>query len=94
MVQRAYNNAKIILTKHNKELHALAIALLEHETLTNAQILNLLTQLKNQQQQQQLVMVAAAQTATTPTAPSLPSAAAATAAAAKAKGVAQPVVES
>ncbi|KAM0933547.1 putative peptidase M41, AAA+ ATPase domain, ATPase, AAA-type, core, peptidase, FtsH [Dioscorea sansibarensis] len=95
LVQRAYDNAKTILTTHNKELHALASALLEHETLTGAQIMNLLTQLKNQQQQQQQqVMVANAQTTTMPTAPSLPSAAAAAAAAAKAKGAAQPLVGS
>ncbi|KAJ0964566.1 hypothetical protein J5N97_025704 [Dioscorea zingiberensis] len=99
LVQRAYNNAKTILTTHGKELHALASALLEHETLSGNQITHLLAQLKNQQQHQ--VMVATPQT-TTPTVPSPPSAAtsavaaaaAAASAAAKAKGVAQPVVGS
>ncbi|PWZ30616.1 ATP-dependent zinc metalloprotease FTSH 5, mitochondrial [Zea mays] len=43
-LENAYNNAKTILTKHNKELHVLANALLEHETLTGAQIKNILAQ--------------------------------------------------
>jgi ATP-dependent metalloprotease len=34
ILQSAYNRAKIILTEHQKEHHALANALLEHETLT------------------------------------------------------------
>ncbi|XP_020593161.1 LOW QUALITY PROTEIN: ATP-dependent zinc metalloprotease FTSH 5, mitochondrial-like [Phalaenopsis equestris] len=93
-LESAYNNAKTILSNHNRELHALANALLEHETLTGAQIKNLLAQVSSQHQKPQGVMVQS-----TPVAPSQPSAAASAApaaasAAAKAKGVAQPAVGS
>ncbi|KAL6985535.1 ATP-dependent zinc metalloprotease FTSH 4, mitochondrial [Sarracenia purpurea var. burkii] len=102
-LERAYNNAKTILTTHSKELHALANALLEHETLTGSQIKALLAQLNSQllQNQQQQQMVAPQSTSqSNPVPPSTPnattaSAAAATAAAAaaataaaKAKGIA------
>ncbi|KAJ0084335.1 hypothetical protein Patl1_29536 [Pistacia atlantica] len=43
-LERAYNNAKTILTTHSKELHALTNALLEHETLTGNQIKSVLAQ--------------------------------------------------
>ncbi|XP_074584152.1 ATP-dependent zinc metalloprotease FTSH 5, mitochondrial-like isoform X2 [Curcuma longa] len=101
-LERAYNNAKTILTTHNKELHALADALLEHETLSGAQIKNLLAQV-NSHTQQQHQAVAPAQV-NSPAAPTTPPSAAASAAAAaaaaaaqaaaKAKGVAQPAVGS
>ncbi|KAL0302720.1 UNVERIFIED_CONTAM: ATP-dependent zinc metalloprotease FTSH 4, mitochondrial [Sesamum calycinum] len=43
-LERAYNNAKTMLTTHCKELHALANALLEHETLMGSQIKAVLAQ--------------------------------------------------
>jgi ATP-dependent metalloprotease len=93
-LENAYNNAKTILTKHNKELHALANALLEHETLTGAQINNILAQLNNKQQQEHSIE-APQKTTATPASPASSAATAAAAAvaaaqqaAAKAKGVA------
>ncbi|XP_039031471.1 ATP-dependent zinc metalloprotease FTSH 4, mitochondrial-like [Hibiscus syriacus] len=53
LMERAYNNAKTILTTYSKEHHALANALLEHETLTGAQIKALLAQVNSQQRQQE-----------------------------------------
>lgn len=42
IIDSAYNKAKQILTTHIKDLHILAKALIEHETLSGAQITNLL----------------------------------------------------
>ena len=42
LLERAYNNAKTILTTHQKELDVLAKALLKHQTLTGNQIKDLL----------------------------------------------------
>ncbi|KAF5797849.1 putative peptidase M41, AAA+ ATPase domain, ATPase, AAA-type, core, peptidase, FtsH [Helianthus annuus] len=77
LLEKAYNNAKNILTTYSKEHHALANALLQHETLSGKQIKELLAQLNTpvQQQEQQLV-------APKPVPPSTPNPAAAAAAAA------------
>uniref|UniRef100_A0A0E0JKC0 AAA+ ATPase domain-containing protein n=1 Tax=Oryza punctata TaxID=4537 RepID=A0A0E0JKC0_ORYPU len=97
LLENAYNNAKTILTKHSKEHHVLAQALLEHETLTGAQIKKILAQANNKQQQQQQQQEHAVEAPRkTPAAPSSPAtsaaaaaaAAAAKQAAAKAQGVA------
>ncbi|MBA0604121.1 hypothetical protein Godav_016806 [Gossypium davidsonii] len=53
LLERAYNNAKTILTTHCKEHYALANALLEHETLTGSQIKAMLAKFNSQQQQEQ-----------------------------------------
>ncbi|KAM7256410.1 hypothetical protein ACFE04_012151 [Oxalis oulophora] len=52
-LERAYNNAKTILTTRSKELHALAHGLLEHETLSGAQIKTLLSRVNSREHQQQ-----------------------------------------
>ncbi|CAF2049350.1 unnamed protein product [Brassica napus] len=49
LLEKAYNNAKTILTVYNKELHALANALLRNETLSGKQIKELLADLNSPQ---------------------------------------------
>ncbi|KAF7069177.1 hypothetical protein CFC21_074840 [Triticum aestivum] len=44
LLSKAYENAKTILAAHKRELHALVVALLEHETLTGDQITALLNE--------------------------------------------------
>lgn len=97
LLETAYNNARRILTTHSKELHALANALLEQETLTGIQIKAMLAQLNSQkpQQQQQQQMASSQSNPVPPSAPNAAASAAAAAAkaaaataAAKAKGVA------
>jgi ATP-dependent metalloprotease len=100
-LERAYNNAKKILTTNSKELHALANALLEQETLSGSQIKALLAQVNSQQQrqqpQQQQIVASHSSSQSNPVPPSTPNpaasaaaaaAAAAANAAAKAKGIA------
>ncbi|KAJ3671160.1 hypothetical protein LUZ60_008586 [Juncus effusus] len=94
-LERAYNNAKHILTTHNNELHVLANALLEHETLSGAQIKSLLEKVGNggkEEEREKEVVDVEANKNTTPGvsvgAAAAAAAAAAAQAAAKAKGVA------
>jgi len=89
-LERAYNNAKTILTTHNKELHALAHALLEHETLTGTQIKTLLAEVRTQMQQQPQTVEAqsSSQSNTVPPPSTNPASAAAAAAAAAATAAA------
>ncbi|XWS17632.1 hypothetical protein CRYUN_Cryun33cG0084000 [Craigia yunnanensis] len=55
LLERAYKNAKDILTTHKKEHYALANELLEHETLTGSQIKDLIAKVNSRQQHQQIV---------------------------------------
>lgn len=48
LLQTAYENAKRILTTHQRELHTLAATLLERETMTAVEIKALLSQVKEQ----------------------------------------------
>ncbi|KAL5228701.1 hypothetical protein ABZP36_016966 [Zizania latifolia] len=88
-LEEAYNNAKTILTKHNKELHVLANALLEHETLTGAQIKNILASVNNKQQQEHVVEAPQKTPAATSSPAAADAAAAAHRVAMKASGVAE-----
>ncbi|XP_065850234.1 ATP-dependent zinc metalloprotease FTSH 4, mitochondrial [Euphorbia lathyris] len=89
LLDRAYNNAKRILTTYSKEHHALANALLEHETLSGSQIKTLLAQVNSQQQpQHQQIVTPKESSQSNPMPPSTPNAAAASAAAAAASAAA------
>eukprot|EP00249_Psilotum_nudum_P024446 c29184_g1_i1 orf=464-2650(+) len=89
LVQRAYENAKHILTTHQKELHALAEALLENETLTGLQIKTLIASVNLQSKVASAVQASPSAPPNSTITP-IPTAAAA-AAKSKAKGVTQPV---
>ncbi|XP_010472640.1 PREDICTED: ATP-dependent zinc metalloprotease FTSH 4, mitochondrial [Camelina sativa] len=81
LLEKAYNNAKNILTVYNKELHALANALLQHETLSGKQIKEMLTDLNSPQLQKRQEVVAKQSNPVPPSTPSSASSAAAAAAA-------------
>ncbi|KAF2566851.1 hypothetical protein F2Q68_00027494 [Brassica cretica] len=82
LLEKAYNNARNILTVYNKQLHALANALLQNETMSGKQIKELLADL-NSPQIKKRQEVAAQQSHPVPP-PSTPSPAASAAAAAAA----------
>ncbi|XP_021303895.1 ATP-dependent zinc metalloprotease FTSH 5, mitochondrial [Sorghum bicolor] len=91
ILEKAYNNAKTILTTHDKELHALANALLEHETLSGAQIKKLLAQVDKSDNKQKKAAKVPQKTpeASAPSQSPPPAAAAAAAAAVAAAAAAQ-----
>uniref|UniRef100_M4EZQ0 AAA+ ATPase domain-containing protein n=1 Tax=Brassica campestris TaxID=3711 RepID=M4EZQ0_BRACM len=88
LLEKAYNNARNILTVYNKELHALANALLQNETMSGKQIKELLADLNSPQiKKRQEVAAQQSQPVPPPSTPS-PAASAAAAAAAAASAAA------
>lgn len=83
LLEKAYNNARNILTVYNKELHALANALLQKETMSGKQIKELLADL-NAPQMKKRQEVVAQQSQPVPPPSTPPSSAASSAAAAAA----------
>ncbi|KAL6514405.1 hypothetical protein OROHE_019013 [Orobanche hederae] len=68
-LERAYHNAKTILMNNSEEIHVLANALLEHETLAGSQIKVLLSRVgsgKMQHEQKLVVANSLANTAEQP----------------------------
>ncbi|KAJ4903041.1 ATP-dependent zinc metalloprotease FTSH 4 [Raphanus sativus] len=84
LLEKAYNNARNILTVYNKELHALANALLQKETMSGKQIKELLADLNAPQMKKRQEVVAQQSQPVPPPPPSTPSSAASSAAAAAA----------
>ncbi|KAL2642602.1 hypothetical protein R1flu_010189 [Riccia fluitans] len=95
LLQKAYENAKTILTTHQKELHALANSLLENETLTGSQIKALIVSVnspspKTSSTASSIPTLPSPSSAAASAAGAAAAAAAAAAAVAKPKSVAQP----
>jgi ATP-dependent metalloprotease len=89
LLETAYNNAKRILMTHDKELHVLANALIERETLTGTQLKTLLSQVDSSDSTQHQAAELPHKTPATPASPQKPAAAAAAAAAAAQQAAAQ-----
>lgn len=84
LLQTAYENAKRILTTHQRELHTLAATLLERETMTAVEIKALLAQVKEQTNKTSTITVPQPQPQPQPILPATASAAQAAANAAAA----------
>jgi len=82
LLQTAYENAKRILTTHQRELHSLAATLLERETMTAVEIKALLAQVKEQTNRSNTPLASPQPVLPTPTTTSTAAQAAANAAAA------------
>lgn len=76
LLERAYINAKTILSTHDKELRAIANAFPEHETLAGNQIKALLEKVRSKQQQHQKTIESQSSSLSNPIASSTAAAAA------------------